>query len=63
MLEYTYEDPISILSDNKNKAYEKAEQTRQDLAFLKNQITTSEVNIARVYNYSVRLRRTGKEGK
>ena len=63
MLEYNYEDAISILTDNLTKAYEKAEQTRQDLAFLKNQITTSEVNIARVYNYSVRLRRTGKEGK
>ena len=63
MLEYNYEDAISILTDNLNKAYEKAEQTRQDLAFLKNQITTSEVNIARVYNYSVRLRRIAKEGK
>lgn len=63
MLEYNYEDAISILTDNLNKAYEKAEQTRQDLAFLKNQITTSEVNIARVYNHSVRLRRIAKEGK
>ena len=63
MLEYNYEDAISILTDNLTKAYEKAEQTRQDLAFLKNQITTSEVNIARVYNHSVRLRRLAKEGK
>ena len=63
MLEYNYEDAISILTDNLTKAYEKAEQTRQDLAFLKNQITTSEVNIARVYNHSVRLRRIAKEGK
>ena len=35
MLEYNYEDAISILTDNLTKAYEKAEQTRQDLAFLK----------------------------
>ena len=63
MLEYNYADAIGILSDNLSKAHEKAEQTRQDLAFLKNQITTSEVNIARVYNHSVRLRREAKEGK
>ena len=63
MLEYNYADAIGILSDNLSKAHEKAEQTRQDLAFLKNQITTSEVNIARVYNHSVRLRREAKEVK
>ena len=57
MLEYSYDDAWDILSKNLEKANEKAVQTRADLAFLKDQITTSEVNIARVYNHSVLARR------
>ena len=61
MLEYCYDDAWEILNENLKKANEKAEQTRADLTFLKDQITTSEVNIARVYNRSVLLRRKERE--
>jgi hypothetical protein len=33
----------------------------EDLGFLRDQIITSEVNIARVFNYDVRVRRAAKE--
>jgi hypothetical protein len=32
-----------------------------DLAFLKDQITISEVNIARIHNYNVQLKKEAKE--
>ena len=50
---------MGILNENLAKAKEKEIQTRGDLAFLKDQITTSEVNIARVYNHSVIMKRGG----
>jgi prefoldin subunit 5 len=59
MLEYSYDDAMGILNENLAKAKEKEIQTRGDLAFLKDQITTSEVNIARVYNHSVIMKRGG----
>jgi hypothetical protein len=33
----------------------------EDLAFLKDQITISEVNIARIHNYNVQLKKESKE--
>jgi prefoldin subunit 5 len=60
MLEYCYDDAWEILNANLIKATEKSDETRNDLSFLKDQITTSEVNIARVYNHSVLMRRQSK---
>lgn len=55
MLEYTYEEAISLLSTNLKHAKENVESTNEDLLFLKDQCTISEVNIARVHNYKVTL--------
>ena len=35
----------------------------EDLAFLRDQIITSEVNIARVFNHDVRVRRAAKNAE
>mmetsp|Transcript_21456 Transcript_21456/g.57679 ORF Transcript_21456/g.57679 Transcript_21456/m.57679 type:complete len:194 (-) Transcript_21456:122-703(-) len=62
MLEYTVDEAEELLTTNLANAQEALEGVMKDLAFLKDQMTTSEVNIARVYNWDVRERKKGKEG-
>ena len=50
MLEYTYEEALDLLNDNLTKATAKLEETRNNYAFLREQIITTEVNIARIYS-------------
>ena len=50
MLEYTYEEALELLTKNLNNAVDTVESLDADLDFIKDQITTTEVNIARVYN-------------
>merc|ERR1711924_285989 len=57
MLEYTYDEAVELLSKNLEQANETLEGLDRDLDFIKDQITTTEVNIARVYNNDVRERR------
>ena len=49
MLEYNYEEALALLEDNHTKAVDKLEETRNNYAFLREQIITTEVNIARIY--------------
>mmetsp|Transcript_34502 Transcript_34502/g.33697 ORF Transcript_34502/g.33697 Transcript_34502/m.33697 type:complete len:128 (+) Transcript_34502:221-604(+) len=53
MIEYSFEESIGILEVNLDNAYKRIQQTDDDLNFLKDQITTTEVNIARIYNQGV----------
>eukprot|EP00127_Corallochytrium_limacisporum_P001027 Clim_evm26s34 gene=Clim_evmTU26s34 len=57
MLEYTQEEAQSLLERNKATAEEKLEEVENEMGYLKEQITTMEVNMARVYNWDVRKRR------
>ncbi|KAI9144100.1 Prefoldin subunit-domain-containing protein [Paraphysoderma sedebokerense] len=57
MVEYPIEEAKELLTKKVNQADLKYEQTEEDLEFLREQITTMEVNIARVYNYDVKLRK------
>ena len=50
MVEYTYEEAVKLLGKNLANAEAKIKETEDDLDFLKDQITTTEVNLARVYN-------------
>jgi hypothetical protein len=61
MLEYPIEEAQELLNKNFTAAKENLSQTEEDLAFLHDQITTMEVNIARVYNHRVKLRRREKK--
>ncbi|KAH6560261.1 hypothetical protein BASA50_005168 [Batrachochytrium salamandrivorans] len=61
MLEYTIEEAKELLSSKLNSASISREQVKEDLEFLREQITTMEVNMARVYNDGVRHRRVEKE--
>jgi hypothetical protein len=57
MLEYTSEEAKDLLSTKLEAAKTSLVQVIEDLEFLREQITTMEVNTARVYNYDVKVRR------
>ena len=61
MLEYTIDDAEQLLKKNLETAQEGLKSTTSDLDFLRDQYTTTEVNMARVYNWDVQRRK--KEGK
>jgi prefoldin subunit 5 len=56
MLEYTTEEAEALLTKNIASAKQTLASINTDLDFLKDQITVSEVNIARCHNYRVKLR-------
>jgi hypothetical protein len=58
MLEYTYDDAIELLTSKEQQAKQDFEHVKEDLAFTRNQIVTSEVCISRIYNWDVRRKRT-----
>ena len=53
MVEYTYEEAVKLLGKNLANAEAKIKETEDDIGFLKDQLTTTEVNLARVYNQGV----------
>ena len=57
MVEYTYEEAIALLTENLDKSHESLANIQRDLDFVKDNIITTEVNIARIYNYDVSKRR------
>lgn len=50
MVEYNFQDALALLAKNLSNAQTKLAETDDDLDYLKEQLTTMEVNIARVYN-------------
>eukprot|EP00993_Chasmostoma_nieuportense_P004389 NODE_5060_length_704_cov_54.984402_g4897_i0.p1 GENE.NODE_5060_length_704_cov_54.984402_g4897_i0~~NODE_5060_length_704_cov_54.984402_g4897_i0.p1 ORF type:complete len:213 (+),score=60.15 NODE_5060_length_704_cov_54.984402_g4897_i0:63-641(+) len=57
MVEYTYEEALDLLNNNLAAAQINLDHTLEDLAYLRDQLTVSEVNIARVYNFEVKNKR------
>jgi hypothetical protein len=57
MLEYTIDEAIDLLTTKLNAAIVSLSQVKEDLEYLKEQITTMEVNMARVYNDDVKIRK------
>jgi prefoldin subunit 5 len=53
MVEYDFEEAIKLLERNLGNALFRIEETDSDIGYLKDQITTTEVNIARIYNQTV----------
>eukprot|EP00397_Hematodinium_sp_SG-2012_P045968 GEMP01051788.1.p1 GENE.GEMP01051788.1~~GEMP01051788.1.p1 ORF type:complete len:188 (-),score=53.06 GEMP01051788.1:952-1515(-) len=56
LLEYTYDEAIELLSTNLANASITLEALDEDIQFVRNQITTTEVNIARTHNFGVKQR-------
>lgn len=60
MLEYTLDDAELLLTKNHSAALKSLEVVDSDLGFLRDQTTTIEVNMARVYNWDVKRRQLEK---
>ncbi|XP_075040458.1 prefoldin subunit 3 [Mixophyes fleayi] len=56
MLEYDIDDAQALLEKNLATATRNLVSTEEDLDFLRDQFTTTEVNMARVYNWDVKRR-------
>ena len=63
MLEYPRDEAIDLLAKNLADAKTALEVTIDDMGFLRDQITTTEVNMARVFNWDVKNRRKIKEAE
>ncbi|KXS14378.1 Prefoldin, subunit 3 [Gonapodya prolifera JEL478] len=63
MVEYPVTEAHTLLNEKLSTAQNSLKVTIEDLEFLREQITTMEVNIARVYNWDVKQRRMTREGK
>ena len=61
MLEYSLEEANELLSKNLDTATKNLSQIDLDLDYLRDQITTTEVNMARVYNWDVKRRQLEKQ--
>ena len=61
MLEYSYTEARSLLEENLKKAQDRLRDVNEDLLFLRDMITTSEVNIARMFNHDVMVRKNEKK--
>lgn len=57
MLSYPPSQARKLLEDKLSTAAANLGNAKQDLLFLREQITTTEVNVARLYNHDVKLRR------
>ncbi|XP_017771445.1 PREDICTED: prefoldin subunit 3 [Nicrophorus vespilloides] len=60
MLEYNLQDAKQLLTNNINSATTNLMHVDHDLNFLRDQFTTTEVNMARVYNWDVKRRQAAK---
>ncbi|XP_040578896.1 prefoldin subunit 3 [Lepeophtheirus salmonis] len=61
MLEYTLDDAESLLKKNKMSAEKTLKEISFDLDFLRDQMTITEVTIARLYNWDVKRRQEQKK--
>ncbi len=59
MLEYSLTDAEELLSKNRSSAVTSLGQIAHDLDFLRDQMTITEVTMARIYNWDVRRRQGG----
>lgn len=60
MLEYPLEEALELLNKNLENAKAGLHVVDHDLEFLRDQFTTTEVNMARVYNWNVKRRQAAK---
>ncbi|KAL0215126.1 hypothetical protein P9112_007310 [Eukaryota sp. TZLM1-RC] len=63
MVEYSYEEAKKLLTENLTAAKANLERAIEDLDFVRSQITITEVNTSRVFNYDVRRRREAEATK
>eukprot|EP00238_Polyblepharides_amylifera_P001330 CAMPEP_0196571562 /NCGR_PEP_ID=MMETSP1081-20130531/1715_1 /TAXON_ID=36882 /ORGANISM="Pyramimonas amylifera, Strain CCMP720" /LENGTH=179 /DNA_ID=CAMNT_0041888557 /DNA_START=226 /DNA_END=765 /DNA_ORIENTATION=- len=60
MLEYQLDEAQELLKKNLENCKQSLESTKADWSYLRDQITVTEVSIARIYNWDVKRRRQAK---
>ena len=60
MVEYNFEEAKNLLKNNLKNAENNINEYINDLSYIKDQITTIEVNIARVHNLKVKNKEINK---
>ncbi|KAG7192579.1 uncharacterized protein KQ657_001679 [Scheffersomyces spartinae] len=60
MLEYPLDEAVELLKSRLEKNQQQLTNVKEDLQFLKENITTMEVNTARLYNWDVERRKKAK---
>ena len=60
LCEYPVQDAQALLTENRDNAKVNLKSLDEDVQFLRDQITTTEVNIARIFNYDVMKRKALK---
>lgn len=63
MLEYPLDEAVELLNTRLNSNQTQLKLVKEDLEFLKENITTMEVNTARLYNWDVERRRNLKSAE
>ena len=63
MLEYSLDDAEELLKKNKESAEKNVQQIAFDLGYLRDQMTITEVTMARLYNWDVKRRKEKKEAE
>ncbi|EPQ19466.1 Prefoldin subunit 3 [Myotis brandtii] len=63
MLEYDIDEAQALLEKNLTTATKNLDSLEEDLDFLRDQFTTTEVNMARVYNWDVKRRNKDDSAK
>ncbi len=53
VVELTFGEALTMLAQNLNNARNSLKQINEELEYIKDQKTTTEVNVARVYNHSI----------
>eukprot|EP00038_Savillea_parva_P005888 m.160490 g.160490 ORF g.160490 m.160490 type:complete len:190 (+) comp11954_c0_seq1:3008-3577(+) len=61
MLEYDTKEALELLKKNFETAKSNIVEIKSSMDYLRDQITTVEVNMARIYNHDVTLRRQGQQ--
>ncbi|KAL3072764.1 hypothetical protein niasHS_017738 [Heterodera schachtii] len=57
MVEYELDEARQLLREHLENVEKSSKETEEDIAFLQDQITTTEVNLANLYNYAVQNRK------
>lgn len=63
MVEYSFDEALELLNKNLTGAQTKLDTINADLDFLREQIITTEVNVARTFNHDVKVRRAEREAE
>jgi hypothetical protein len=57
MVEYTYDEAIELLSQQLTQSHIKIAELSEDLSHLRGNSITVEVNMARLFNHNVKLKK------